>query len=89
MAHNKNSTGYRFMIVKIPYGREGKMNPPYMNAIKISRTLQADYGLTHEKDYTWHFDTKAHLFIISLNEEHESLASIIAMRYLGQDLYEI
>lgn len=77
------------MNVKIPYGREGKMTPPYMSAVKISRSLQADYGLIHEVDYTWHFDSKERNLIISLNEDNESLASMIALRFMGQDLYEI
>lgn len=77
------------MIVKIPYGRKGIMNPPYTKAIKISRSLQLDYGLTHEKDFTWHFDSASQNLVISLNAEHESLASILAMKYLGTDLYEI
>lgn len=77
------------MIVKLPYGRDGKMTLPYMNAVKISRSLQADYGLIHEVDYTWHFDSKEQNLIISLNQDNESLATMIAMRLLGQDLYEI
>lgn len=77
------------MNIKLPYGREGKMNPPYMGAVKISRCLQKDYGLIHEFDYTWHFDSKERNLIISLHQEHELLASILAMRFAGQDLYEI
>lgn len=78
------------MMVKIPYGdSDRRFNPPYSSAIKISRSIQADYGLVHEVDYTWHFDTKAQQLIISLNQHNESLASMIALRYLGQNLYEI
>ena len=77
------------MNIKLPYGRGGKMNPPYMGAVKISRCLQKDYGLIHEFDYTWHFDSKERNLIISLNQDNESLATMIALRYMGQDLYEI
>jgi hypothetical protein len=77
------------MIVRIPYHRNNTSAPPMKGAISISQILKEQYNLVHELDYTWYFEPTKKNLVISLNDTHASLSTMISMRFIGVDLYEI
>lgn len=77
------------MIIKIPYNDDYTNAHPMKGALTLSSILKEEYGLVREKDYTWHFATREKNLVISLTEEHASLSSVLVLRFMGVNLYEI
>lgn len=62
---------------------------PIKGALKISKILKEQYGLVHSVDFNWTFAHNERNLIISFNDKHESISTIIGLQFMGRDLNEI
>ena len=76
-------------LLNIPYNKEYTNAKPMNGALAISKIIKEEYGLEHSKDYNWTWHPTDKVLVIAFNDEHESLASMIGLRFMGVDLYEI
>jgi plasmid rolling circle replication initiator protein Rep len=77
------------MIIKLPYQSDRTNGHPVRGAIAISRMLKEEFNLIHGTDFKWYWETNRKNLVIDLAQAHESMASYIALRFAGADLYEL
>lgn len=76
-------------IVRIPSNTGLLQSRPITGALEISRSLKEEYKLVHNVDYKWYWDKDGDILIIELADGHETLASLIALRFMGANLAEL
>ena len=67
------------IIVRVPYQANG------LRAADLGLAIGKwciDSGLTYEADYTWHLASLSKQVHVTLNDDHESVASLLALRWI-------
>jgi hypothetical protein len=75
--------------IRIPYHKDGTNAKPTLGATAISKILKKEFSLKYGIDYNWHWDFRQKNLVIAFSDEYASMASLVALRFTGVDLYAL